>query len=88
EAMPGFGRLLELFETLLGLGFRVYVDFKLVRGLAYYTGVIFEVTVPGFNLSRGGGGRYDTLSKLLGGAETPATGFSLGVERTLLALEA
>ncbi|MCX8208412.1 MAG: histidine--tRNA ligase [Sulfolobales archaeon] len=88
EAMPGFGRLLELFETLLGLGFRVYVDFKLVRGLAYYTGVIFEVTVPGFNLSIGGGGRYDTLSKLLGGAETPATGFSLGVERTLLALEA
>ncbi|MCX8184965.1 MAG: histidine--tRNA ligase [Sulfolobales archaeon] len=84
----GFSRLIELFEALLKLGFRVYVDFRLVRGLAYYTGIIFEITVPEFNLSIGGGGRYDTLSQLLSGIETPATGFSLGVERTVLALEA
>ncbi len=83
----GVSRLLEIFEALLNLGLRVYVDFRLVRGLAYYTGTIFEISIPGFNLSIGGGGRYDTLSRILGGAEVPAVGFSLGVERTLLALE-
>ncbi len=83
----GVSRLLEIFEALLSLGLRAYVDFRLVRGLAYYTGTIFEVSVPGFNLSIGGGGRYDTLSRILGGAEVPAVGFSLGVERTLIALE-
>lgn len=83
----GVARLLELFEALLNLGIKAYVDFKLVRGLAYYTGTIFEVTVPNFNLSIGGGGRYDTLSQILGGVWVPATGFSLGVERTILALE-
>jgi len=83
----GVSRLLELFEALLSLGIKAYVDFRLVRGLAYYTGTIFEVTVPNFNLSIGGGGRYDTLSKVLGGIGVPATGFSLGVERTILALE-
>ncbi|MEM1622968.1 MAG: histidine--tRNA ligase [Sulfolobales archaeon] len=83
----GVSRLLELFEALLSLGIKAYVDFRLVRGLAYYTGTIFEVSVPSFNLSIGGGGRYDTLSKILGGVGVPATGFSLGVERTILALE-
>lgn len=83
----GVSRLLELFEALLRLGLRAYVDFRLVRGLAYYTGTIFEVSVPSFGFSIGGGGRYDTLSRILGGAEVPAVGFSLGVERTVLALE-
>lgn len=86
-SLVGLERLTKLFEILLSLGLNVYVDLKLVRGLAYYTGTIFEISVPSLNLSIGGGGRYDTLSQILGGVSVPATGFSLGVERTILALE-
>lgn len=88
DSLTGLERLTKLFEILLSLGLNVYVDLKLVRGLAYYTGTIFEISVPSLNLSIGGGGRYDTLSQILGGVSVPATGFSLGVERTILALEA
>lgn len=63
------------------------IDLGFARGLAYYTDMIFEITVPVLNISIGGGGRYDTLIELYGGPPTPATGFALGVERTYLALE-
>jgi histidyl-tRNA synthetase len=56
---------------------------RLVRGLSYYTGPIWEVTVPGGPGSIGSGGRYDHLIAHLGGPDTPATGSSLGVERIL-----
>lgn len=54
----------------------------LARGLDYYTGVIFEIVIPGFSLgSFGGGGRYDNLIKQLGGPSTPAIGVGLGFDR-------
>ena len=62
----------------------------LVRGFDYYTRTIFEIT-PEENVSiqsaLGGGGRYDRLVELMGGAHTPAAGFGLGVERIILALK-
>jgi histidyl-tRNA synthetase len=59
---------------------------RLVRGLSYYTGPIWEVIAPGGAGSIGSGGRYDHLIATLGGPDTPATGSSLGVERILLLL--
>jgi histidyl-tRNA synthetase len=59
---------------------------RLVRGLSYYTGPIWEVIAPGEAGSIGSGGRYDHLIAQLGGPDTPATGSSLGVERILLLL--
>jgi histidyl-tRNA synthetase len=59
---------------------------RLVRGLSYYTGPIWEVIAPGGAGSIGSGGRYDHLIAQLGGPDTPATGSSLGVERILLLL--
>ncbi len=59
---------------------------RLVRGLSYYTGPIWEVIAPGGAGSIGSGGRYDQLIAQLGGPDTPATGSSLGVERILLLL--
>jgi histidyl-tRNA synthetase len=59
---------------------------RLVRGLSYYTGPIWEVIAPGGAGSIGSGGRYDHLIEQLGGPDTPATGSSLGVERILLLL--
>jgi histidyl-tRNA synthetase len=56
---------------------------RLVRGLSYYTGPIWEVTAAGVAGSLGGGGRYDHLIEQLGGPDVPATGTSLGIERIL-----
>ena len=64
-------------------------DPHLVRGLDYYTRTAFEVVHPGLGAqdALGGGGRYDDLVQMLGGAAVPAIGFAVGVERVLLALE-
>ena len=64
----------------------VYPDIGFVRGLAYYTGVIFEVLHPDVSFSIAGGGRYDGLVEIYGGSPTPAVGFAIGVERTSLVL--
>jgi histidyl-tRNA synthetase len=56
---------------------------SLVRGLDYYTGLIYEVTAPGTPGSIASGGRYDGLVAKLGGPDHPACGGSLGIERIL-----
>jgi len=61
----------------------VMIDLSLVRGLDYYTGPIFEVSVEGGKWSLAGGGRYDKLIESFGGRPTPATGISLGIERII-----
>ena len=67
---------------------RVVLDFGLVRGLAYYNGVIFEVRHPDWPGALGGGGRYDTLSRALGGDRAvPALGFAYNLD-ALIALGA
>jgi histidyl-tRNA synthetase len=75
---------------LAALGVNSVVDHKLVRGLDYYTGTIFEVKAKigdlGAQNTLGGGGRYDRLVSSFGGPEVPAIGFGMGVERVLLAL--
>ena len=65
---------------------RVEFTPRLVRGLSYYTGPIWEVVAEGVPGSLGGGGRYDHLIGQLGGPDVPATGGSLGIERILLLL--
>jgi histidyl-tRNA synthetase len=76
--------------TLSALGVRHQIDPRLVRGLDYYTGTIFEIKVKAGDLGAQntvcGGGRYDRLVESLGGPRVPALGFGLGIERALLAL--
>ncbi len=63
----------------MGLGDFVEVDLTIVRGLAYYTGVVFELFDAGRTLRAiCGGGRYDNLLKELGGVDLPALGFGMG----------
>lgn len=62
-------------------------DPTLARGLSYYTGPIFEITLPGLAGSIGGGGRYDGLIGMFTKRQIPAVGFSLGLERVLLVME-
>ncbi len=66
--------------------FEVVFDPSLVRGMSYYTGTIFEIEVPEFGSSVGGGGRYDKMVGKFTGHDTPACGFSIGFERIVTIL--
>lgn len=80
----------EVDSLLKGAAFPFEEAPRLVRGLDYYSRTVFEVTAPGQGSQDaiGAGGRYDGLVKLLGGPDTPAVGFALGVDRVARALEA
>lgn len=80
----------EVRELLTDAGVAFEDDPKLVRGLDYYTRTTFEFVHGGLGSQSavGGGGRYDGLSELLGGPSLPSVGWALGVDRTVLAMEA
>ena len=83
-ADPSHGQTGALGELLANLAARnlaqyVKIDLGIVRGLAYYTGVVFEIFDSGGEFRAvAGGGRYDHLCKLIGGVEMPAVGFAMG----------
>jgi histidyl-tRNA synthetase len=66
---------------------KMMVEAGFARGLEYYTGMIFEVTVPQLDIALGGGGRYDKLIELFGGEPTPAVGVAHGIDRIMLAMQ-
>lgn len=66
--------------------FELVFDPSLVRGMSYYTGTIFEIIMPEFGASCGGGGRYDKMIGNFTGKDVPACGFSIGFERIILLL--
>ena len=78
ERIESFREFLARLDAM-GLGEYVEVDLKIVRGLAYYTGVVFELfDRKGELRAICGGGRYDKLLELVGGEPLPATGFGMG----------
>ena len=78
EAASPLGATIDALGTM-GLGEFIDVDFTIVRGLAYYTGTVFELFDAGGSLRAiCGGGRYDTLLAGLGGVDLPALGFGMG----------
>lgn len=66
--------------------FEMIFDPTLVRGMSYYTGTIFEISMPEFGSSCGGGGRYDKMVGKFTGNDVPACGFSIGFERIVMLL--
>lgn len=66
--------------------FKMVFDPTLVRGMSYYTGTIFEIAIPEFGGSCGGGGRYDKMVGQFTENDVPACGFSIGFERIILLL--
>ncbi len=79
-----------LLEYLDELDLPYTINPKLVRGLDYYTKTVFELwsgEEEGRKSALGGGGRYDGLVKLLGGEDTPAVGFGLGIERLIIEMK-
>ena len=78
---PAIAQLRELYSLLdaYGIADQVPFDASVVRGLAYYTGVVFEAFDAGGTLRAiAGGGRYDRLAETLGGKPVPAVGFGFG----------
>lgn len=80
--------LADIRRLLAGYGVERYVNFDLglIRDFDYYTGMVFEAYTPGLGFPLCGGGRYDNMVASFG-TDCPATGFALGIERLLLALE-
>lgn len=80
--------LAEIYQALKSYGVEEYVNFDLglIRDFEYYTGMVFEGYTPGLGFPVCGGGRYDTMLAQFG-LDYPATGFALGIERLLLAMQ-
>lgn len=87
-AQAGVATLRAILDLAAGTSAAPHLclDPSLARGLAYYTGAIFEVAVADLAGSLGGGGRYDGLVGMFSGESVPACGFSLGLERILVVM--
>jgi histidyl-tRNA synthetase len=81
--------LATLRAYLDALGMPHSLNFRLVRGLDYYTKTVFEIWAQGIGAQAAvcGGGRYDGLVAELGGPPTPGIGFGMGIERVILSLK-
>ena len=79
----------SLKSALNAMGIEYVVDSSIVRGLDYYTGVVFEFIADGIGAQSTvcGGGRYDGLVESLGGPALPAIGFGMGITRLILAMK-
>jgi histidyl-tRNA synthetase len=78
--------IIESVEAVKTANFKIVFDPTLVRGMSYYTGPIFEISIDGFGGSVGGGGRYDEMIGKFTGTQTCACGFSIGFERIVMLL--
>ena len=80
--------LTELQETLVDYKVDdfVFFDFSLTKKIEYYTGMVFEASVPNLGLPIGSGGRYDNFIEKFGKLKLPATGFALEIDKMLQAL--
>lgn len=86
EVKESLGEIITSVEAVKNADFKMVFDPTLVRGMSYYTGTIFEIAIPEFGGSCGGGGRYDKMVGNFIGKDVPACGFSIGFERIVLLL--
>ena len=86
EVYENLAYIMDTVSDVAETDFTLQFDPTLVRGMSYYTGTIFEVSMEGFGGSVAGGGRYDKMIGKFTGVETPACGFSIGFERIVTIL--
>ena len=86
DIMENLQEIIDSVSETKEAAFEIVFDPTLVRGMSYYTGTIFEIAIPEFGASCGGGGRYDKMVGKFTGTDTPACGFSIGFERIILLL--
>ncbi|RHO00679.1 histidine--tRNA ligase [Blautia sp. AM22-22LB] len=86
EYADGLELIMNSVDAVKAADFKVVFDPTLVRGMSYYTGPIFEISMDEFGGSVGGGGRYDEMIGKFTGNNTCACGFSIGFERIIMLL--
>lgn len=86
DAADSLEMIITSVESAKEAEFKISFDPTLVRGMSYYTGTIFEISMDEFGGSVGGGGRYDEMIGKFTGQNTPAVGFSIGFERIVMLL--
>lgn len=84
EVEQSLSEIVSTVNATKNAKFELVFDPTLVRGMSYYTGTIFEIAMPQFGGSCGGGGRYDKMIGNFTGRDVPACGFSIGFERIIL----
>ena len=85
EFIPALNNFIEVVDLLTAMGQKYQIDIASGRGFEYYTGVIFQIFNGDTKL--GGGGRYDALIPLMGGKNTPASGFALQMNTLMNLIE-
>ncbi len=86
EVSDNLSTIITSVEGAKAADFGISFDPTLVRGMSYYTGPIFEISMDEYGGSVGGGGRYDEMIGKFTGQSTPAVGFSIGFERIVMLL--
>ena len=86
EYADGLELIMNSVDAVKAADFKIAFDPTLVRGMSYYTGSIFEISMDEFGGSVGGGGRYDEMIGKFTGNNTCACGFSIGFERIIMLL--
>ena len=86
ETVESLQEIIASVKATKSSDFEMVFDATLVRGMSYYTGTIFEIAIPEFGGSCGGGGRYDKMVGKFTGNDVPACGFSIGFERIIMLL--
>ena len=86
DIKDNLAEIITSVEAVKNADFKMVFDPTLVRGMSYYTGTIFEIAIPEFGGSCGGGGRYDKMVGKFTGQDVSACGFSIGFERIVLLL--
>ena len=86
EYADGLELIMNSVDAVKAADFKIAFDPTLVRGISYYTGPIFEISMDEFGGSVGGGGRYDEMIGKFTGNNTCACGFSIGFERIIMLL--
>lgn len=86
EVADNLQTIIASVDSAKAADFKLAFDPTLVRGMSYYTGPIFEISMDEFGGSVGGGGRYDQMIGKFTGNDTPACGFSIGFERIVMLL--
>lgn len=88
EKVPGnMDTIMNSVACMIDPSVRLVFDPTLVRGMSYYTGTIFEISIDGYNFSIAGGGRYDEMIGRFLNQPVPACGFSIGFERIITILK-
>ena len=87
EVVANMDEIISCVKAMINEHVSIIFDPTLVRGMGYYTGPIFEITIDGYNFSIAGGGRYDKMIGKFCGQDVCASGFSIGFERIITILK-